>query len=254
MTAEGALHNNFKLGEAKVRVNQVSLQNSKLVRSIKPMRKSASIDSKIAVLLFTCFIGNLVQAAAPKVGRAAAAKYFEKNPEEQLRSARTMASDDIGAEERYLAFGASFFTRSESFNWGGAAKEQDNGKYGLDMTYRLSQNNFVDYALRVAYTEYLPLGQKANKMSFMYSATLPDAGSKFPLYFGAAAGPGVFFTQLSGESSLSLDYQLFLGLRIFNLFDSTGFYVEGGMKNHLQLTSDGQLNGTYMSAGALFTF
>lgn len=193
--------------------------------------------------------------SAPKVGRTAAAKYFQKNPDE-FKNNRDIASDEEGLreEERYLAFGASLFTKSESFSWGSANKEQNIGKLGLDMTYRLSQSNYVDYALRVSYAEYEPLNQKANKMSFMYAAVLPDAGSKFPLYFGAAAGLGIFFTQLSNESPVTADYQLFLGLRMFNLFDSTGFYLEAGMKNHLQITTDGQLNGTYISSGAIFTF
>lgn len=207
-------------------------------------------------ILFMLLMDCNVYAAAPKVGKSAAAKYFQKNPEDQTKNIRYVASEEygLGAEERYLAFGASLFTNSESYNWGNINNEKDIGKYGFDMTYRLSQSNYVDYAIRVSYSEYAPLNQKANKMSFMYAATLPDAGSKFPLYFGAAAGPGIFFTQLNNESSIALDYQLFLGLRIFNLFDSTGFYIEGGMKNHLQLTSDGQLNGTYISSGAIFTF
>jgi len=211
---------------------------------------------KILFIVFVLLSAGFANASAPKVGRTAAAKYFAKNPEEQVKSARTTTSEvvGLGSEERYLAFGASLFTKSESFNWGGTGKEEGVGKYGVDMTYRLSESNYVDYAIRISYKEYLARNQKANKMSFMYSATLPDAGSKFPLYFGAAAGAGVFFTQLPDESPVSLDYQLFLGLRIFNLFDSTGFYVEGGMKNHVQLTSDGQLNGTYFSAGAIFTF
>ncbi len=208
--------------------------------------------SVLFVLLSSC----VSHAAAPKVGKAVAAKYFQKNPDEQSKNSRNVATEEagLGSEERYLAFGISSFTKSEAFNWGNTNKEDGIGKLGLDMTYRLSQSNNVDYALRVSYTEYQPLNQKANKMSFMYAVTLPDAGSKFPLYFGAAAGPGVFFTQLSNESSVTLDYQLYLGLRIFRLFDNTGFYIEGGMKNHLQLTSDGQFNGTYIAAGAVFTF
>jgi hypothetical protein len=195
-------------------------------------------------------------ASAPKVGKAAAAKYFQKNPDDvSSKGSRNMASDSgISSEERYMTVGLSLFTKSETFNWGTINKEEDAGKYGFDMQYRLDQTNYVDYSLKVAYTEYVVQSQRASKMSFMYAATLPDAGSKFPLYFGASAGPGVFFTQLKDESSITLDYQLYLGLRIFNLFGSTGFYVEGGMKNHLQLTSDGQLNGTYISAGAVFTF
>jgi hypothetical protein len=88
----------------------------------------------------------------------------------------------------------------------------------------------------------------------MYSATFPDADSKFPLYFGLAGGLGVFMTQIPDESPVTFDYQLFAGVRIFEIFEKTGFYIEGGLKNHLQLTSSGQLNGTYIAAGLLFTF
>lgn len=195
-------------------------------------------------------------ADAPKVGRAAAAKYFEKKPEELSRS-RYLSSieEGLGLEERYMTFGGSTYTKSDSYSWGTTSgKQTDVGKAGIDMTYRLDTSNYVDYALRVLYTEYEPNNQKANKLSFLYTVLLPDAGSKFPLYFGAAIGPGIFMTQLTDESSVSLDTQLFIGLRIFNLFEKTGFYIESGLKNHLQLTSDGQLNGVYFSAGAIFTF
>lgn len=213
-------------------------------------------DTKIVNIIFLLCWASIAYPAAPKVGKIAAAKYFEKNSEEQIKNNRALASieDVLRPEDRYLAFGVSSFTKSDAYNWGSANKEQNIGKIGLDMTYRLSESNYIDYGLRVLYTQYEPLNKKTSKMSFMYAAILPDAGSKFPLYFGAAAGPGIFFEQLADESSVALDYQLFLGLRIFNLFDSTGFFLEGGIKNHIQLTSDGQLNGMYVSSGAIFTF
>ncbi len=209
-------------------------------------------------------------ATAPKVGRNAAAKYFQTgnkvgdsrfsqaiDQEEETSDPRRYPSniDSLSTEQRYLAFGLSNYMSSDAYNWGMSGKEESVGKWGLDMTYRVSEyNNLMDQAVRVSYTEFKPAGKRASKMSFMYALTLPDAGSKFPLYFGFAAGPGIFFKQLEDESSLSLDYQLFLGLRLFNLFESTGFYIEAGLKNHLQLTSDGQVNGNYISTGAIFTF
>lgn len=208
--------------------------------------------------------------AAPKVGRNAAAKYFQSGGnkvgdnrfsqlEEQGEEAQARrypsSVESLSSEQRYLAFGISNYMSSDAYNWGMSGKEEGIGKIGLDLTYRISEyNNLLDQAVRVSYTEFKPAGKRASKMSFMYALTLPDAGSKFPLYFGFAAGPGIFFKQLEDESSLSLDYQLFLGLRLFNLFESAGFYVEAGLKNHLQLTSDGQVNGNYVSVGAIFTF
>jgi hypothetical protein len=82
----------------------------------------------------------------------------------------------------------------------------------------------------------------------------PDASSKFPLYFGGGIGPGIFLNQIPDESSVSLDYQLFAGVRFFDVFRNTGFFVEAGLKDHFLLTSDGQFNGTYAALGLVFTF
>lgn len=214
--------------------------------------------------VFICLMlcNGLAEAKVPLVGRKAAAKYFQNHGsqldqgESSSDNSRNPSSvESLANDERYLAFGLSRFTNSDSYEWGRSGKETDIAKFGIDLTYRISQyNNLLDQAVRVSYNEYEPITKKATKMSFMYALTLPDAGSKFPLYFGFAAGPGIFFKQLEDESSLSLDYQLFLGLRLFNIFDSTGFYIESGLRNHLHITSDGQLNGTYFGAGAVFTF
>lgn len=215
--------------------------------------------NKLILLIFV--LGSqLSYANAPKVGRSAAAKYFQAQnksqdytTDEPQRSPSSIES--LSDQEHYLAVGLGSFTQTDSYNWGSSTKEEDIGKYGIDMTYRLAQEGYLfDQALRVSYNEFKPANERATKLSFMYAMTLPDAGSKFPLYFGLAAGPGVFLKQLEGESSLSFDYQLFLGLRLFNVFEKTGFYIEGGMRNHLLITSDGQLNGTFISAGAVFTF
>ncbi len=197
----------------------------------------------------------VLHANAPKVGRSAAAKYFQKNPDQESTLSRYTASEDGGDMGRLLGLGVSSFTKSDSYSWGTNTKETGVAKWGLDLSYRLSQQNaLMDYALKIGYTEYEPANQQANKLSFMYSATFPDAESRFPLYFGLAGGAGVFMTQIHDESPLTFEYQLFAGARIFEIFEKTGFYIEGGLKNHLQLTSSGQLNGTYLAAGFLFTF
>jgi hypothetical protein len=215
--------------------------------------------NKIFVMLFIV-MSSIAQANAPKVGRNAAAKYFQAKNKEQDYQAEVQqrvpsSIESLSDQEHYLAVGLGSFSQTDSYNWGQSSKEEAVGKFGIDMTYRLThEGSLFDQALRVSYNEYKPVGERATKLSFMYALTLPDASSQFPLYFGIAAGPGIFLKQLSGESALSLDYQLFLGLRLFNVFDKTGFYVEGGMRNHLHITSDGQLNGTFISAGAVFTF
>ncbi len=220
-------------------------------------------------VLFT-FLSNSTQAAgAPRVGRNAAAKYFggdSRNPSNEPeqpyrgdRRAEPSTIEPISDDSRFLTFGASTYVASDSYKWG-IDTQKDVGKWGVDMTYRLGVIRYsFDEAMRISYNEFEVTGvdnqlKRASKMSFLYTLILPDAGTKFPLYFGAGVGPGIFFKQLENESVLSMDYQLFLGLRIFNLFDNAGFYVEGGLKNHLQILSDGQVNGSYVGVGGIFTF
>jgi hypothetical protein len=222
------------------------------------------MEQKLALKIFFLFfiMGLNALANAPKVGKKAAAKYFqaqsgsaEGQDQPSFQPRHPSSVEPLSTEDRYLALGLSQYLSTDSYNWGSSTKEEGVGKWGLDMTYRISQSsNLLDQAVRISYTEFEPAGKRATKMSFMYALTLPDAGSQFPLYFGFAVGPGIFFKQLPDESPLALDYQMFAGLRLFNVFEKTGFYVEGGLKNHLQLTSDGQVNGTYFSAGAIFTF
>ena len=214
------------------------------------------------ILLSSCIVitGNLAQAAggAPLVGRKAAAKYFQAKGDTSYEAPTVprfpSTIDSLTADDHFMALGLSSYTSSKAYKWG-LNREDDVAKTGLDMTYRLTQDYALfDEVIRLSFNTYDVAGGKAQKMSFLYGMTFPDATSKFPLYFGFAVGPGIFFKQIDGESNLALDYQMFLGLRLFNLFESTGFFIEGGIKNHLHLTSDGQLNGTYVSAGAVFTF
>lgn len=218
--------------------------------------------SKLNIILLSFSIlisASFVQAAgAPIVGRKAAAKYFQARGDSSYEAASVprfpSTIESLGSEDHYMALGISSYTSSKAYKWG-VNNEEEVAKTGIDMTYRLTQDyELFDEVIRVSYNTYKPAGQKASKMSFLYGMTFPDATSKFPLYFGFAVGPGIFFNQIDGESTVALDYQMFLGLRLFNLFERTGFFVEGGIKNHLHLTSDGQLNGTYVSAGAVFTF
>lgn len=202
-----------------------------------------------------------VAAESPKVGKKAAAKYFQaqnKNNnygEDSALVGRKPAIETLDSSDHYLTISFGKMTQSDAYNWGLNTKETDVGGTVFDLTYRLTMDNALyDQGIRISYADYTPAGQRAQKLSFMYAMLLPDAGSQFPLYFGVAFGPGIFMKQLTDESALTLDYQLLLGLRLFNVFNRSGFSIEGGLRNHLQLTSDGQFNSVYATAGAVFTF
>lgn len=202
-------------------------------------------------ILLVIFAATTVQAqdSQPRVGREAAAKYFQR---------RDPAQSNLnygGTGDHYLALHFSRYMGSQSYEWGQSGRQDDVGGNGVGVTYRVGEwYNSMDLNIRFDYNEYNVAGEKPTKLSIMPLITFPDANSRFPLYFGAGAGVGVFFKQADNESALSFDYQLVAGARFFNVFENTGFFIESGLKNHLLLLSSGQLNGTFLAGGLVFTF
>jgi len=183
------------------------------------------------------------------VGAKAATKFFKKDQE------TSRSPSEISSEDHFLAIHLGTFVDSDAYVWGDSEHADDPGKLNLGVTYRIGEwTNTMDLLFRVDFINYELLDGKPMKMSLLPMILFPDATSKFPLYFGAGIGPGVFFKQLPRESSVSLDYQLIAGARAFDLIENTGFFIETGLKNHLHLLSDGQFNGVFVSAGAIFTF
>jgi hypothetical protein len=193
-----------------------------------------------------------------RVGRKAAEKYM--SPRAQSTTTEQTATRSTAAElsptDHYLALHFGGFVSDTSYKWGNRDQQDGTGQSTFGVTYRVGEwRNSMDLGVRIDYNSYSLDAGKANKLSFMPLVSFPDASSKFPLYFGAGVGLGIFTTQLSGESALALDYTLLLGARFFDIADTNaGFVVEAGLKNHLFLASDGQFNGTFVAIGPVFTF
>jgi hypothetical protein len=152
-----------------------------------------------------------------------------------------------------LHFGTQLGT--EAYEWGQRGREDGVGRLTFGLTYKFdSWGTRADSNLRVDFNEFELKDEKPLKMSILPLVTFPEATSKFPMYFGAGAGVGVFFKQLREETPITFDYQLVVGTRFFDVFENSGFFVETGMKNHLQILTSGQVNSTFLAAGALFTF
>jgi hypothetical protein len=196
------------------------------------------------------------QNSQPKVGRDEAAKYFQvSEPQEYNTGNNNSSARTSGPSDHYLALSYSKYMASQSYDWGDSGQEDDVGGNSFGLTYRVGEwHNSMDLNLRLDYSEYNLAGGRPTKLSFLPLLTFPDAGSRFPLYFGIGAGLGVFFKQLDGKSAISFDYQLVAGARFFDVFENTGFFIEAGLKNHLLILSSGQLNGTFLAGGLVFTF
>lgn len=182
----------------------------------------------------------------PTVGRGAAEKYFTEDVE-------PAPSMNIPSQN-LLMLHLGTYNRSEAYKWKGDQKRTDLAKVSYGLTYLFEQWTSVDMFLRADFNEYVVDGTRAMKMSILPLWTIPMAANNFPLYFGIGAGVGIFFSQVDNESNLSLDYQLVAGARFTDLYEGAGFFVEYGLKNHFHLLSDGQFNGTVLSAGAVFNF
>ena len=185
---------------------------------------------------------------AQKTGKKAASKYMGHNAED---SDEGEERHGIGSREHYMAVYAGPYIDSKTYKCGDEGK----GKFLVGVSYRLGEwLNSTDFLLRANINSFEVDGERPTKISLMPVLIFPDARSQFPLYFGAGIGAGIFFKQVSGESSLSLDYTVLVGVRIFNAFDKAGFMFEVGLDNHIHLFSDGQFNSPYAVVGTVFEF
>ena len=145
------------------------------------------------------------------------------------------------------------FLEKKIYAWG---EEETNRLYhSFGFTYRIQASSYLwDLSLRAEMSFYKIKDQKISKLSLLPLVTLPEVATAFPIYFGFGAGPGFFFEQIKEESYLSLDYQLFVGLRLINLWPRIGLFMEYGLKNSIHLLGDGQVNTVFVSLGGIFIF
>lgn len=155
---------------------------------------------------------------------------------------------------RYMAIHAGTFFNEEAHQWGEYDYESP-GKLNLGVTYRIGEwINSMDLLMRIDYTKFEVQNEGLSKVSLLPLIMFPDARSGFPIYFGAGLGAGFFLEQLSGESHVSLDYQLIGGLRFLDVYKTLGFFLESGVKGQLQVLKDGEHRGMFLSAGTVFNF
>lgn len=194
------------------------------------------------------------QDGQPKVGRKAAAKYFEKDVQPERRPAQAPSGRGGGGGESLLMLAVGTHLNSTSYAWKGGDKRTDIGRASYGVTYLADEYWNMDLNLRIDFSEYKLDDVRATKFSVLPLLTFPRAETRFPIYFGFGAGVGVFFQQVEQESSLAFDYQLVAGARFLDMFNNFGFFTELAMKNHLHILSDGQLNGSTLTVGGVFTF
>jgi hypothetical protein len=201
---------------------------------------------------------TLFGESQPVVGRKAAERYFQRNPNsnsdyQPLESGRESRSERELPGFEFLMLNLGSFVGSESYFWG-PSSPPNVGRANYGVTYLFDQWHSLDRHVRIEFAEYKIEDHQPRKISILPLITFPRAETRFPLFFGFGVGVGVFFNQIRGESDFSLDYQLVGGLRFLDVFNRVGFFAEYAMKNHFLILSDGQFNGSALNTGVVFTF
>jgi hypothetical protein len=213
--------------------------------------------SVVTLVILSAVMFISLSVSAKSVGRKAAEKYMKQKPDlsESSEDSGGGGSPAVGDAARYLQLYGGGFLSDKTYKWD-SSRDKNVGNWFVGVSYRMGEwVKSADFLMRFEYQTYTLASSAARKISIVPMITFPDANSRFPLYFGFGLGPGIFVKQAARESAISLDYQLVMGLRLFELIDSAGFFLEGGIKDHILLLSDVQFaEGVFLSSGAVFTF
>lgn len=144
--------------------------------------------------------------------------------------------------------------KDRSYSWA-INKQSQILDWNAGISYKWDHfGNFGDAIFKIKFSSFTIDEQSVFKNTLLLGVSFPDINSGFPIYFGAAAGGGVFFGQAYSESVLSLDYQIYVGLRFTQIYKNLGSFLEWGLDNHFFLLSSGQYDNTYLAVGLSFVF
>lgn len=178
--------------------------------------------------------------------------FFAFGTEGEARS--YFSQRETNFNQRYLNFYLYNSLKDRSYSWGEEANSQLL-KWSLGISYKWDKfGDFGDSIFKLKMSSFDINNTSVYKNSLLIGVSFPDVDSGFPFYFGASIGGGVFFNQINSESILSLDYQLYLGLRFINIYNTMGAFIEGGFDNHFFLLSSGQYDNMYLAVGLSFVF
>lgn len=195
------------------------------------------------ILILFLFLAGVQQASASSKGRDAAMKYFTKKNKRQLASQPVY---DPG-NSRLIAIAVGSLIDSKNYQW---TQDQLSG-WNAEIFYHQATKGYFGQGYHLELQKFAGENREFSKVSFLLSFTFPRKLS-FPVYLGVAGGPGYFTKQLKGESAFSFDYKAFLGFRLNEIHSQ--YFIQGGIKNHVHVLSDGQFIGWFVSSGVAYRF
>lgn len=157
-----------------------------------------------------------------------------------------------------ISGGHTFY--SSAFNWGNrqcSDKCQDVGGYQFGLVYGTKMNWHSVDLLWKGTVNFFNLKGEYEPISFSIRPNLvfPEFKSNIPLYVGIGAGVGMFARQAFETSALSVDVDMYVGVRAMNVLSSLGFFAEVGWQTKIFLLSDrGRFRSGYVLAGTGLNF
>ena len=197
------------------------------------------------VLLLIGFMAVVHQSFAVETGKAAAMKYFTDQPA-SIKAPRGPASSGTSYGQLF-SVSAGTLIQGKSYQWAG----EDLGGWNMQIAYRRNAGYYLAQAFHLEFQKFTEAQQEFSKISLLLNFVFPRSVT-FPVYLGVGAGPGFFLKQLVNESSLTLDYKGYVGLRLNQ--EHSQFILESGIKNHVHMLSDGQFIGWFISSGVAYKF
>lgn len=137
--------------------------------------------------------------------------------------------------------------------------------YWADSADFLLKINYLQYSLtpKVTDADPSPLAlalqtesekQKTSQIAFLPTIIFPDSASNFPIYVGGSTGFGFFLEQVKGRPKTSFNYEIFTGLRFFDILSSWGFFVEFSQSARFLFFPDGKYQNNSLSIGIVSRF
>lgn len=198
--------------------------------------------------------GNEASSHSITLNQTSSKRYAETSYGE---SYETMTYEDIKTDRMTRNhIHMSGFLNSSSNKWGSEGKGEDMGRFNFGLTHFRGPSEWIgDVAIRTELTTYRVNGRQPVKLAALPMLFYPEWTDEFPIYFGVGLGLGIMFNSPKNESAFTFEYQASLGFKfdkIFSPSEGWGFFLEGGIKNHLNILSRGEFDSEYIAAGVSF--
>lgn len=180
----------------------------------------------------------------PDTGYRSAVKYFTKKKPVKVNENSYEVDLSDAEDDMLLSLDTEFFLNNRPSD----ESLVNDGEWGLNLGLFWDETYF-SHGVQV---DYLTYGEDEKKISLLGGLIYPRIQTRFPLYIKGHLGLGYFTGDSFGRETLSIDYNLYTGVRFFS--GSMLFNIEVGSKNYTKLLRSAYLNSFVLSSGMSIVF